>query len=143
MTWFTHFQSRRLEWLIAFYTVYFGMGLCLPPQSMSGAFSEVVNIMPETAWGAVYVLVGIIHALALHINGRSEWTPFARLLALILNSQVFLAMAIYLIPTNPFGTGVLTYGFFSIGFCGVAIASAAQDCGRELKIWRGKNDGRT
>ncbi len=142
--WFTHYAQRRLEWLLALYTVWFGGMLCLPPLSMSSAsFEGALSLMSETSWGVTYVVVGLIHNVALHVNGRAAWTPFARLCALTLNANVFLAMCLSLIPVNPVGTGVLTYGFVAVGFCGAAIWGAAQDCGRELKIWRrSKNAGR-
>ena len=139
--WFTHFRMRRLEWLLAIYTVFFGAALMLPPVSMaSGSFVWLLAAMPESTWGALYFIVGTLHAMALHVNGRAAWTPFARLAALTLNSQVFLAMALYLTKSNPFGTGVITYGFIAIGFCGTCIAAAAYDCGKEIAIWRGQRN---
>lgn len=135
--WFTHYPQRRLEWLLALYTVWFGGMLCLPVPSMNpDSFIGALSYMSETSWGVAYVMVGLLHNVALHINGRAAWTPFARLAALALNANVFLAMALSLMPVNPVDTGVLTYGFIAIGFCGAAIWSAAQDCGREVKIWR-------
>lgn len=134
--WFTHYASRKLEWLIAGYTIYFGAALMLPPVSMGSAnFRGALSLMTEGQWGAVYLLVGILHAVALHINGRSAWTPFARAGALFLNANVFLAMTIGIAEANHFSTGVFTYGFLACGFCGAALASAAHDCGREVKIW--------
>lgn len=140
MTWFTHYRTRRLEWSLATYTLFFGLALLLPWPSMASlSFLTVLGLMSETSWGLVYTAVGLCHMMSLHINGRAAWTPFARLAALFLNSQVFLALAVGLMPANPLGTGVLTYGFMAVGFCGPAMAAAAFDCGREYKIWRGRN----
>ncbi|MFH5773615.1 hypothetical protein ACHFJ0_05135 [Paracoccus sp. NGMCC 1.201697] len=142
-SWFTAYGRRKLEWLIAIYTVYFGIGLMLPPVSMAPrSFYGALALMSEQSWGAAYFAVGLLHAVALHVNGRAAWTPFARLGALFLNAQVFLAMTIGIAAVNPFSTGVLTYGFLAAGFCGAAIASAAHDCGREIKIWQGGRNGR-
>ena len=114
--------------------------LCLPVPSMTSiGFTVALDLMPEWAWGAIYVAVGIVHNLALHVNGRAAWTPFARVAALLLNSQVFFALALKIAEVNPWSTGVFTYGFFAFGFCGVAIFTAAYDCGREIKIWRKRN----
>lgn len=138
--WFTRYNERRLEWLLAFYTLFFGLMISLPPQSMtSNGFTVALALMPEWAWGAIYVAVGIVHNLALHVNGRAAWTPFARVAVLVLNSQVFFALAIKIAEVSPWSTGVFTYGFFSFGFCGAAIFAAAYDCGREIKIWRKRN----
>lgn len=142
VSWFTHYNQRRLEWLLAFYTLFFGVMISMPPTSMgSFGFTNALALMPETAWGLTYAVVGIVHNLALHVNGRAAWTPFARLAALALNSQVFLALALGVASVNPWSTGVFTYGFFAIGFCGAAIFAAAYDCGREIKIWRTRHGG--
>lgn len=138
----TNWPTRKLEWSIAVYTIMFGLWLMLPMTAMSpGSFRRVLGVMSEGWWGLSYAAAGVWHVTALHINGRAAWTPFARLCALVINSQVFLAMAIHLAKTNPFGTGAFTYGFIAIGFCGPAIAAAAYDCGKEYKIWRGRKDG--
>ncbi|WP_062560993.1 hypothetical protein [Paracoccus aminovorans] len=138
--WFTHFGKRKLEWMLAIYTLGFGLWLLIPATSMSVAsFSRALGIMGEASWGALYAIVGACHAVALHINGRSAWTPFARLAAVSLNSQVFLAITAGIYPSNPWGTGVFTYGFLGIGFCGVCMVSAAVDCGKEVKVWRIRN----
>lgn len=132
---FTKFRSRKLEWFLALYTLCFGLWLLLPACSMGESFASALAYMSETQWGQVYAVIGALHLIALHVNGRGAWTPFARLLAVLINSQVFLAIALNLIPYNPWSTGVFTYGFLSLGFCGVCIISAAADCGHEIKIW--------
>lgn len=138
--WFTHFASRRLEWCLAFYTTYFGLILTLPPKSMSSqSFSVALYQMTETQWGAVYLIVGIAHIMSLHINGRAAWTPFVRVGALFINCQVFLALSVSLGKVNSWGTGTHNYGFIALVFCGVALYAAAHDCGREIKIWRGRH----
>lgn len=142
--WFTHYASRKLEWLISIYTMWFGVMLMLPMHSMSSAsFIGALVLFGEREWGAIYAFVGVLHCYALHINGRAPWTPFARLLALFLNANAFLAMSLSLVPANPWGTGVMTYGFLAIGFCGAALYSAAQDCGREIKIWRAARNAKS
>lgn len=142
VSWFTNWGHRKLEWGIAGYTLYFGAGLLLPILSMSHmSYSRVISIMSEPEWGMTYIAAGVTHAYSLHINGRAAWTPFARLAALILTSQVFLSIAIGLYEASGISAGFLTYSYFTFGFCGIAISSAAHDCGREYKIWRGKNGG--
>lgn len=135
--WFTNYQSRKLEWMISIYTVWFSIMLALPMPSMtSPSFFGALIIFRETTWGMIYAAIGLLHMYSLHINWRASWTPFARLFSLFLNANAFLAIAISLAQDNPWGTGVMTYGFLAIGFCGAAIYSASQDCGHEIKIWR-------
>ena len=138
--WFTRWPDRKLEWTLSFYTLWFGLCVSLPPQSMNApSFEGALALAPEWTWGLIYSFVGIVHISSLHVNGRGRWTPFARLFALFLNSQVFLALTLGLAQQNPWGTGVITYSFVAFGFCGPAIWSAALDCGNEIAIWRGKN----
>lgn len=139
--WFTNYGTRKLEWMLAIYTVYFGVWLIMPWQSMSGeSFSNALSFIPESGWGTLYITVGIVHNTALHVNGRGWWTPFVRSTALFMNASVFLALSLNIASINPGGTGVATYTFIVFGFCGTAFFTAAQDCGRELKIWRHKRN---
>lgn len=138
--WFTHYTNRKLEWLLAIYTLGFGLFLLMPEASMnSRGFDSSLALMPETGWGITYTIVGALHNLALHVNGRGAWTPFGRLAALTLNSQVFLTLTLGILDSNPWSSGVYTYAFFSLGFCGAAIYTAALDCGREIKVWRSRH----
>lgn len=138
--WFTHYPSRKLEWAIAWFTLLLGVWLLLPAEAMNTrSYNSALFLMSETQWGLTYLTAGIVHNIALHINGRAAWTPLGRFVALVLNSQVFLALALNLWNSNPWGLGGFTYTFFSIGFCGPALVAAGLDCGRELKIWRARH----
>ncbi|MFS4437862.1 hypothetical protein ACMA5I_06590 [Paracoccaceae bacterium GXU_MW_L88] len=140
-SFFTHYPRRKLEWAIALYTVYFGAALLLPRTSMASyEFGSVLHILPEALWGCVYIAVGLIHNVALHVNGRGCWTPFARLAALSLNSQVFLALSLASAHSNAVSMSAITYFGVTIFFCGPAIWAAAGDCGREIAIMRGAHD---
>lgn len=141
--WFTNYAQKKLEWLIAIYTVWFGLWLLGPWDAMnSTSFSTVLSYASERTWGLVYVTVGILHNYALHVNGRAAWTPFVRTAALLLNCNVFLAMTVGLVHVFPGGTGVATYSFMVFGFCGSALWSSASDVGREIKVWRKRRHGR-
>ena len=139
-TWFTHYRVRRLEWSLSIFTVVFGAVLTLPHVSMATpGYSPVLSMLTERDWGLVYAAIGICHMMALHVNGRGAWTPFARLAALLINSQVLLAMSLAFAQGNVLGTATITYGSLAVIFCGPAIWSAALDCGNEIAIWRGKH----
>ena len=141
--WFTHFRIRRLEWSLAVYTLAFGLFLMLPAVSFATTgYHGVLGYLSEFNWGLLYCLTGVLHNVALHVNGRASWTPFARLLTLFLNSQVFLAMAFAFAQSNPWGSGVFTYGAVGCLFCMIALVAAAEDCGREFKIWKEARDAR-
>lgn len=134
---FTRFPERRLEWVLAIYTLGLGLWLSMPAHSMNAnSFVGALRLLPESGWGAIYIIVGVAHFAALHVDGRGWWTAFVRLAAVGINSQVFLALARGLITSNAWGTGVYTYGALGILFCGVAGWMASIDCGKELEIWR-------
>ena len=59
VSWFTHYSQRRLEWLLAFYTLFFGVMISMPPDSMtSSGFTMALALMPEWGWGTIYIVVG-------------------------------------------------------------------------------------
>lgn len=136
-TLLTHYQKRKLEWSLALYTAWFGGMLLLPANSMATpAYDVVLAYMDETQWGIVYGCVGVAHCTALHINGRAWWTPIVRLIALSINCLVFLGLCLGFSHDNLLGTATLTYGFIGVWMCGAGLLTAAEDCGRELAIWR-------
>ena len=140
MGWFTHYRVRRLEWSLSIFTVVFGAVLILPHVSMATpGYSPVLSMLGERDWGLVYAVTGLCHMMALHVNGRGAWTPFARLGALLVNSQVLLAMSLAFAQGNILGTGTITYGGLAVIFCGPAIWSSALGCGNEIAIWRGRD----
>jgi hypothetical protein len=131
------FQQRKLEWCIALATVWIGFFATLPPVNLHPRiFAALLRIMPELGWGLLYLVVGLLHCWALHVDVKAWWTPFVRTVALLLNSQIYLAVAIALALWNPWGLGAQTYLVLGLGFCGVAFRTAAADCGRELAIWQ-------
>lgn len=133
----TNYANRKLEWFIAIYTVGFGAWLLFPANSMNVVtFGRPLSWLPEPYWGMLYFLIGVFHAVSLQVNGRAPWTPFARSLSLIANSQILLALAGGSALVYPWGTGVYTYAALALGACGPALFSATVDCGREISIWR-------
>lgn len=134
-----NYHNRKLEWSVATYTLAFGLFLMLPQRSMSASFLDLKGYMSEPFWGLLYGMIGLLHLIALHINGRAAWTPFVRVIAAAISSQVFLATSVSIAAVNPFSTGAFTYVFLAMGFCGPCILSASRDVGRELKIREARN----
>lgn len=141
--WFTKYRERKLEYGISFYTLFFGIFLILPPFSMSTPnFTVVLESLPERHWSILMMFIGALHVYALHINGRGAWTPFVRFGVLFINSQIFTSITLAIASVNPWSTGVFTYGFLVIGFCGMALYAAGIDCGREVKLWQERRNAR-
>lgn len=135
LRWFTNFTNRKLEWALAGYTTYFGLWLSMPPLSMNTfTFERVLSIAAEETWGVFYLLVGITHLYALHVDGRCSWTPFIRSAILMVNSIVFMLLALGIAAANPYGAATATYSYMVFGFFGIALCSAAFDMGKEVKV---------
>lgn len=136
---FTHWQARKLEWWLAMATFGFGVWLMAPWVSFATVgYIGVAALLGEFAWGCLYLCVGAGHCYALHVNGRAWWTPFLRVATLFTNSQVFLAFAIAFYGQNPASTAVYIYSACVVACC-FAIIPAFEDCGKEIKIMRGRN----
>lgn len=135
---FTNYNKRKLEWGLAFYTLLYGIFLLFPFVSMaSPAYIAVLSILTETQWGFVYVLTGVLHIIALHINGKRWWTPFARLSVLFLNTQAYMCLFLGFLKVSLFSTAVINYGLIVFVLFIPAMLTAAKDCGHEIAIMRG------
>ena len=140
--WFTKFPDRKLEWWISLHTFGFGLWLAMPGASFSGSrgFGGVNSIMSEGWLSITFLVIGAVHAQSLHINGRAAWTPFCRLASVFFNGLVFFNLAFGFWLYAPLSSGVYTYNSFALGACGMALVSAARDCGREIAIKRGRQN---
>ena len=59
---------------------------------------------------------------------------------LLFNGLVFFNLAFGFWLYAPLSSGVYTYNSFALGACGMALVSAARDCGREIAIKRGRQN---
>lgn len=133
-----NYHNRRLEWALAFYLLYIGAFLALPPLQMSSpSYRAVLDRASEGSWALTFLLEGLLLYFALQVNGRAAWTPFLRAGALFISAQTFLVFAMSLSQVA-LGMSFATFLFISLGFCGIAFSTAAYDCGREIKIWRAR-----
>lgn len=136
-----NYANRRLEWALAMYLLYIGAVLWLPGFSMkSPTYAAALQRASESQWAAVFAAEGLILYVALQVNGRAAWTPFLRATTLFIASLTFYWFAMDLSKVHSLSMTFATYLFISLGFCGLAFSAAAFDCGREIKIWRGRHD---
>lgn len=143
-TIFTNYEGRKLEWYISMHTMGIGLWISLPTLSMPfrpGYFGPL-SIMAEETWGLLFTIIGSVHFISLHINGRAYWTPFARAFALLLNATALLTFAHGLFLFDFWTTGVFVWTSYGILGCGMAFVSAMGDCGKAWLLYkRSKDDG--
>ena len=90
------FRQRRSEWVAAVQCVIFGFVLLAPVETFAGASFVVFHgIMPETYWGGLIAVVGIVRLAGLIINGaRRRITPWMRLGGAILGCGIFTMVSV-------------------------------------------------
>lgn len=124
----THFKDRKIEWWFALQTAGFGLFLMSPAPSMDSiAFTKLVGWMPEYEWGLLFLATGLLHVMALAINGRRWWTPFVRFGMTSLNMVTYAAFMLGFAGIDPWTTAVWTYGPSILSAAGLCIYGAAKD----------------
>lgn len=74
------FGPRQMEWFMAGITTLWGAVLLLPAETFEGrAWMVFRAIWPESAWGALMLVLGVIRLAGLIVNGaRQDVTPWIR-----------------------------------------------------------------
>lgn len=135
------FEARRLEWCIAIITALVGVA-SVAPNTMTlrpEVFYDMLRVMDETTWGVFYLLAGIYHLTVLQSDNRGL-VPAARAIALFINSQAYLSVALSLLSVNPTSIGVIVFGGIALIMCGVAFHTTILDCKREWLIYKAKKE---
>lgn len=136
--WFTRYEGRKLEYATSAHMVGFGAFLLAPTESMLGSLGieASARLLLEQEWGALFFFLGAACLVALHVNGRGWWTPFARMscfgAAMVAHVAISSGFVTYQ-PSNP-----ATFVFLSLAFlfCGEGFLVASRDAGREISRWR-------
>ena len=127
------FGERKIEYFYAAQTVGFGLWLSHPAGTLdSPAFAVLIRWMPEYQWALMFTITGMIHCMALFINGRAAWTPFVRLCATSTNAVAYAAFACGFAMLDPMTSAVYTYGIGYGGAALICIYSAAKD---SVRAW--------
>ena len=69
----------------------------------------------EFTWGAMFLLNGLNHALALAINGRRWWSPIVRWVAGFSSASLYLIWAAGFAYADSATTAVFTYSGLGVG----------------------------
>ena len=123
-------QDRPLEWFLAGLSIFWGVTALMTPGVV--ALSPVLLIAEDLGtppMAALSMALGVIHMVALLVNGTATWTPFVRLLATASNAGLFAWIAMMALSASPLGPSAMNYAFFASGFMWCSWA-AGQDVAR-------------
>lgn len=134
--------SRALEWHCA-WTAFAVSAVLFSPGSTfstSAAFASFAEVMSESSWATLIMIVALIRFAALIVNGHYHRTPIARALTAAAGSGLwaYLAVLFYQPDLGGLSTGVGVYAVLSVsdGF-------SAWRSGRDAMIaWNIFSEGR-
>lgn len=113
-----HFPARWPEWFMAGMSFAWGVYVTLHPdlftndatrQVLSGLALMAGNMPPAAFWGLTTVILGLIRASALFINGAFSRTPMIRLLMSFASAFVWTQVCIGLVKSGVPNTGLVVY----------------------------------
>lgn len=123
--------SRALEWHCAWTAFAFAAILFSPGStfSTSPSFQAFAEVMSETSWATLVLVIALVRFAALIVNGHYHRTPILRALTAAAGAGLWAYMAIlfYRPEAGALGTG-----------CGVYLVLAASD---GFSAWRSGRDG--
>jgi hypothetical protein len=110
----SHFESRLPEWVMAGTIAWWGLKLVGEENAWSNpqAWSNMLTLMPENAWGWLCVGLGLTRLLALAINGTfsdtaySRFSPHIRGLCAIAGAWLWLMVFISVSAVSTSGSGI-------------------------------------
>ena len=108
------FRSQQSEWEKSVVVTGMGAVFLAPGDAMATpGLKWMQTVMPETAWGAVFLLFGSIALLALWINGkRDRITTWTRAASAIMRFALFFALTIAAILKGEWGVGQVLWPAF-------------------------------
>lgn len=114
-----HFPARWPEWYMSGMSFAWGAYMILHPQVFTqGATQEVLsgmaamagNFPPASLWGLSAVMLGVIRAAALFVNGAYTRTPLVRLVMSFASAFVWTQVCIGLWKSGVPNMGLIVYG---------------------------------
>lgn len=90
--WLASLDTRLLEISLSWMLLTRGLACLMPQVAMSPAlYGDFLEIMPESAWGALYFISGSLILAGIIINGRWRRSPVLRMIG-ALGSAMLLSM---------------------------------------------------
>lgn len=105
------FHRRLLEWSVASWTALGGAILIAPGPSLLSPAYRQMHVIPEWAWGHVFLTLGCAHFGLLTMSYM--WAMRARVAVLSLTLTTYVAMASLIAAVNPGAWAFYTTLFFA------------------------------
>lgn len=130
------YENRRLDWFLAWMSLYFGLWLAHPVTSMlTDTTSVLVRWFPEYWWAASAIVAAVTHIIALIINGSQWWwTALTRAAVNIAGFLVWFIISLGVQKAYSPSMGIPIFQAIAFGhaFC----AAAAVYDFRMMQLWR-------
>lgn len=135
-------KTRSTEWLLAFLAIAWGYAVLRPGAVFDmAAYRLLGELMRETAWGALAVMIGCLRMLGLAINGWWRRSPLIRAAGSFCSGMFWLALCVLMFAANartnaalPAGVHFYPVFFFFEGWC---LAAAGYDMQKNGSLSRG------
>jgi hypothetical protein len=120
-------KDRALEWFLAGLSMVWGAHALVAADAVARHASRVPGL-DGASWAALCLGLGVVHMIALLVNGTMSWTPLVRLLATAANAGFFAWVAALRVPLDMAGSALI-YAYVTLGFLWCAYV-AGQDVAR-------------
>jgi hypothetical protein len=123
-------KDRPLEWFLGGLSVVWGTSVYVTHDLEALIRAGLPTGQPEaTQIAALCALLGVVHMIALLVNGTASWTPLVRLVVTAVNAGFFAWVSAMALQAPQVGPAALVYGYIAMGFawCGWV---AGQDVAR-------------
>lgn len=129
-------KDRALEWHVAAFTAFFGIWIGAPDTSFGAPHLQAaINLMPEGIWATLFAGIGILHLVALGINGSAWWTPIARAAAAAINLFFFAVLAAEIWEVDHGAAAVAVYFGMVVSSLVTVLFKALRDCFLLRRAW--------
>lgn len=118
-----HFPARWPEWFMSGFAFFWGLYVVLHPelftqsataQTLAGLKAMAGSFPPAAVWGVSPVVMGLIRAAALFVNGSYTRTPMIRLGMSFASAFIWTQVFIGLLKTGVPNTGLVAYFSFVV-----------------------------
>lgn len=104
------YSTRALEAHLSCIDIMFGLIIIMPFWNTleQAVYRPMLTFVPhESFWGSLLIVRGLVHIVALRINGAAWWTPFLRAAASLFSGVFFAGLAVVLTWADPFVPGLV------------------------------------
>lgn len=129
-------RDRALEWHLAAFSAIFGVWVGSPETAFAAPNLQVaLRLFPESVWAMLFAGVGMLHLVALGINGAAWWTPFVRVLAASLNLFFFAVFTAAVWEYDHRAAVVAVYSGAVVAPLVTIVFKALRDCFLMKRAW--------